>query len=135
MDLKKLLLQQLNELQSVVEQEFNQLTRSFQALKIAQAKMLECINNIDSLKSSERDEVFVHMTDSLYIPGKISDKNQFLVDVGTGYFIEKQSEDAKKIYNDKIEKLEDDSKKLSGLILQKQSLLKNISALSKTKMV
>jgi hypothetical protein len=35
--------------------------------------------------------VLVPLTNSLYVPGKISDKSNVIVDIGTGYFVKKVS--------------------------------------------
>lgn len=37
--------------------------------------------------------ILVPLTNSLYVPGKLSDLENVIVDVGTGYFVKKVSSD------------------------------------------
>ena len=42
------------------------------------------------------------LTASLYVPGRLSDAEKVIVDVGTGYYVEKTREQATHYYKDKI---------------------------------
>lgn len=87
------------------------LTNSFATLKTAEAKFkaaMGCLNGLgkpaESSLTSLRPhlllvltrkisdkEMLVPLTSSLYVPGKLSDVHNVLVDVGTGYYVEKVS--------------------------------------------
>jgi prefoldin alpha subunit len=54
----------------------------------------------------------VPLTQSLYVPGQLADTNSVIVDVGTGFYVEKSTADAIKFYNSKVDDL---SKNLSDL--------------------
>lgn len=47
-------------------------------------------------------EILVPLTASLYVPGTICDSNKVLVDVGTGYFVEKTVPKAKELIERKV---------------------------------
>lgn len=36
-----------------------------------------------------RDEILVPLTSSLYVPGRLADREKVVVDVGTGFYVEK----------------------------------------------
>lgn len=36
-----------------------------------------------------KDEILVPLTSSLYVKGRLADREKVLVDVGTGYYVEK----------------------------------------------
>jgi hypothetical protein len=54
----------------------------------------------------------VPLTQSLYVPGQLADTNSVIVDVGTGFYVEKSTADAIKFYNGKVDDL---SKNLGDL--------------------
>ncbi|KAJ8145338.1 hypothetical protein OXX80_005836 [Metschnikowia pulcherrima] len=126
-DLSQLEPQQLVEIRKSTEQEIQHFTQSLQALQTAQSKLQDCISTIDSMDASENSEILVPMTSSLYLPGKTQEKGRYLVDIGTGYFVEKNSFDAKSVYQKKHTKLEGDSKKLKEILVQKNDIMNNIN--------
>ena len=52
------------------------------------------------------------LTQSLYVPGQLADTSFVIVDVGTGFYVEKSTADAIKFYNGKVDDL---SKNLGDL--------------------
>ena len=52
------------------------------------------------------------LTQSLYVPGQLADTSSVIVDVGTGFYVEKSTADAIKFYNGKVDDL---SKNLGDL--------------------
>ena len=60
------------------------------------------------------------LTSSLYVPGRLSDPEKVIVDVGTGYFVEKSRADAKKHYQDKIADVTKNMEQLQDTIHRKQ---------------
>ena len=59
------------------------------------------------------------MTPSLYVPASLSSVRSVLVDVGTGFYVEKSPEDANAFYNGKIEELEGSLKDLEKVVQSK----------------
>lgn len=125
-DLTQLQPQQLVEIRKGTEQEIQHFTQSLQALQTAQAKLQDCITTIDTMDNSGT-ELLVPMTSSLYVPGRVAAKGHYLVDIGTGYFAEKTSADAKAVYQKKHGKLTEDSKKLRDILVQKNDVMNNIN--------
>lgn len=119
--------QQLVELRKTTEQEISHFTQSLQALHTAQSKLQDCIQTISTMLASPANELLVPMTASLYLPGSIQDNKKYLVDIGTGYFVEKSAEDAQKVYEKKLLKLTDDSKKLKDILVQKNDVVNNLN--------
>lgn len=44
---------------------------------------------------NESKEILVPLTGSMYVPGKIADPGKVMVDIGTGYYVEKDVDAAK----------------------------------------
>lgn len=93
---------QLADVKRQLEEELGHLTESYTQLKQAQAKFAACIDNVKQLNkglgfSTQRirsaqsidKPILVPLTNSLYVPGKLSDTDHVIVDVGTGYFVKK----------------------------------------------
>lgn len=126
-DLSQLEPQQLVEIRESTEKEIEHFTQSLQALQTAQSKLQDCIRSIENMEALDSSELLVPMTSSLYLPGTIKEKSQYLVDIGTGYFVEKSGKDAKVVYDKKLTKLNEDSKKLKEILVQKNSIINNIN--------
>lgn len=134
-DLTQLQPQQLAEIRKSTEQEIQHFTQSLQALQTAQGKLQDCINTVNQMEKSTSDALLVPMTSSLYLPGKIVAKDLYLVDVGTGYFVEKNASSTVEVYKKKITKLEGDSKKLKEILVQKNDAINNINMVLRKKVI
>ncbi|XP_071479694.1 prefoldin subunit 5-like, partial [Diadema antillarum] len=89
-DLMQLQLPQLNVLKEQLDQEVEMMQSSLQQLKIAQSRFVESSESIGKLNSdNDGKEMLVPLTSSLYVPGKLQDVNNVLIDIGTGYYVEK----------------------------------------------
>ncbi|KAF7726145.1 subunit of tubulin prefoldin [Apophysomyces ossiformis] len=82
-------------------------------LKNAQARFADCAESVDTLKS-ERAE------------GKLSNVEKVIVDVGTGYYVEKSTADASKFYRDKVDYVKKNLETLQETVTSKQSSLRAI---------
>lgn len=69
------------------------MTQSYSQLRGAQARFNDCKDSVDTLKTEKPEDktILVPLTSSLYVPGKLSNVETVIVDVGTGYFVEKVS--------------------------------------------
>ncbi len=81
---------------------------------------------VNYLKEKSKDkEIMVPLTSSLYIPGKMADTENVLIEVGASYFIELPCEKAKEYCDRKIKMLTESSKKVAEIVqVKKQQLLK-----------
>lgn len=127
--------QQLMELRKQTELEIQHFTQSLQALQTAQSKLQDCMNTIDNMELTLNENLLVPMTSSLYLPGKAVSKNEYLVDIGTGYFVEKNAKDAKQVYQKKLTKLGEDSKKLRDILVLKNESINNINMVLRKKVM
>ncbi|RKP17591.1 Prefoldin alpha subunit [Rozella allomycis CSF55] len=126
-------LQQLQQIKAQIDQDLNVLTSSFSQLKIAQAKFYkshECLDTFVpanagkiSLNATPDKEVFIPLTQSLYVPGKMSNINKVAVDIGTGYFAEKSVADAREYFKRKTEFIQNQLSKLQESVAEKKNQL------------
>jgi len=119
-DLAQLPIPQLRDLKSQLDAELTHLSTSFQSLRTAQSKFRDCINSLSTAfpatPKSPSPPLLVPLTSSLYVPGKLTDHEHVLVDVGTGFFVEKGIADAKDFYERKVKDLGDSLKDLESVV-------------------
>lgn len=88
-------MQQLSQVKKQLDEEIEHLTSSFTQLHAAQAKFRECLRCVGAPKQGassalQNDKsVLVPLTNSLYVRGTLTNAEHVLVDVGTGFYIEK----------------------------------------------
>ncbi|KZT30141.1 Prefoldin-domain-containing protein [Neolentinus lepideus HHB14362 ss-1] len=115
---------QLGEVRTQLEEELNHLTNSFAQLKQAQTKFKACIDNVGEINPNNIGRtILVPLTNSLYVPGKLSDFEHVIVDVGTGYYVKKTRSQAKKYYETKVDFIRGNLESLQETISKKQDNL------------
>ncbi|RKO89263.1 hypothetical protein BDK51DRAFT_17678 [Blyttiomyces helicus] len=90
-------LPQLRNFHSQLEEEIDNLANSFAQLKQVQSKYHECQLSLASISEKNKGDygpvspvlLILNSPQHLYVPGELSDVEKVLIDVGTGYYIEK----------------------------------------------
>ncbi|KAI0791254.1 Prefoldin [Abortiporus biennis] len=120
-------LPQLADVRRQLEEELNHLSNSFTQLKQAQAKFKSCITNVGEVKPENKDKtILVPLTNSLYVPGKLCDLENVIVDIGTGYYVKKSRAQALKHYEAKAEYIRSNLDGLQEAIQRKQDNMNSI---------
>ncbi|KAI8139965.1 prefoldin subunit 5 [Fennellomyces sp. T-0311] len=125
----------LQQVKVQLEEELSHLTQSYGKLKGAQARFADCAESVDSLKGEKAGDktILVPLTSSLYVPGKLSDVEKVIVDIGTGYYVEKSLDGASKFYQGKEEYVKQNLEKLQETINGKQSSVRAIVSVMQDK--
>ncbi|KAJ5432771.1 uncharacterized protein N7458_011927 [Penicillium daleae] len=141
-NLASLSVPQLRSLQTRLTSELEHLTSSHTKLRAAQAKFRDCVNSInDGVTGSAkkgtdgRDEILVPLTSSLYVKGRLTDREKVLVDVGTGFYVEKTAEKAIAFYNDKVKGLDANLQELEKIVQGKNQQLRVVEEVLRQKML
>jgi len=77
----------------------------------------------------------VPLTASLYVPGTLADTDNVIVDVGTGFYVEKSTKDATKFYESKVEELGGNLKALEKILQEKNDGLRMIEDVLRQKVI
>jgi prefoldin alpha subunit len=93
---------QLQQLKAQVEQELNFYQEAIISLKEVQIKMQESGHCVKSL-TTNNSEMLVPVTESMFVHGEVEDTENVLIDIGTGYYIEKTIEEAVDYFKRKVE--------------------------------
>ena len=99
----QLSLEQLNSLKTQHEEEINELQNQLDQLSAARSRFLNAkisLTDISTYKNG--DSLYVPLSSSLYVPGYVEDSDKVMVELGTGYFVEKTVTDAKELIDRKI---------------------------------
>jgi len=128
-------LSQLTEVKRQLDEELSHLTNSFAQLRQAQAKFRACIDNIQEVNPQNADKtILVPLTNSLYVPGKLSDPEHVMVDVGTGYYVKKTRTQAVGHYQKKVDFVRNNLETLQATIEKKQDNLNYLLQVMQSKM-
>ncbi|KIN02077.1 hypothetical protein OIDMADRAFT_41266 [Oidiodendron maius Zn] len=136
-DLASLSAQQLSQVKKQLDDELEHLTNSFAQLRAAQAKFRECLRSIATgitPKAADKP-ILVPLTTSLYVPGTLADKENVIVDVGTGFYVEKSTKDAVKFYENKIGELGTNLKDLESIVQGKSNNLRVVEDVLRQKVI
>ena len=115
--------QQLDQIKRDIEQEISVFTESINQLKMAQQKFHESLVNLDRIiVKNEGKELMVPMTSSMYVPGILDETSSVMVDIGTGYYVEKSVEEGRKYFTRKIDFVGSQLEKIHPLLLEKQRI-------------
>lgn len=101
-DISTVPIEQLDMMQKKLEQELKMLTRNHTQLRVAQRRFQLSKEAVEGLTpEAAGKEILVPLTDSLYVPGKLIDVDNVLVDIGTGYFVGKTTGQAQSFLDKK----------------------------------
>eukprot|EP00700_Malawimonas_jakobiformis_P003237 EC725852.1.p1 GENE.EC725852.1~~EC725852.1.p1 ORF type:complete len:167 (+),score=37.72 EC725852.1:51-503(+) len=134
-DVSQLPVEELKSLQQQFDEELNFLVRSFEQLASFHAKFNETHGSLESLKTAtEGREIMVPLTSSLYVGGKLADVKNVLVDVGTGYFVERTPAQAQEYVKRRVENLRNKMDMIQQTAGQKKRNLDIINQVLRAKM-
>merc|ERR1711894_831584 len=103
---------QLQRLSQQLEQEIEFIQGSLSQLKMAQGKFSE---------SNEKD-ILVPLTSSMYTTGKIGDVGSVIVDIGTGYYVERTVDQAREYFSRKVDYLTKQMEKVQPILAEKYKM-------------
>lgn len=128
-------LQQLNMLKNQLEQEIESLTKNNEGLRLASSRFGVSKDCIGVLKpENEGKPILVPMCGAVYMDGKITNTNTVLVDVGTGYFVEKSIEDAQAFCGSREKMLTESVNKVAHVLKQQRKQLEQVSIVMQQKL-
>ena len=64
---------------------------------------------------SEGKAVLVPLTGSMYVPGQLSNPSKVIVDIGTGYYVEKESSAAQDYFNRKVKYVTENMERVQAI--------------------
>ncbi|KAJ4394309.1 subunit of tubulin prefoldin [Gnomoniopsis smithogilvyi] len=128
--------QQLTQVKKQLDEEVEHLTTSFAQLQAAQIKFKDCLRCVKLQGTTpDKKEILVPLTNSLYVKGHISRPDRVLVDIGTGFYVEKDVKSATEFYEGKIKDLGGNIADLETIVQNKSNTLRAVEEVLKTKIL
>ncbi|XP_001636813.2 prefoldin subunit 5 [Nematostella vectensis] len=122
-EISQLSLPHLEALRNQVEEEVKVLSDSMTQLKLAQQKFVDSKENVEKLTSKgPGKQILVPLSASMYVPGTLENVDTVLVDIGTGYFAEKNLNDAAYYFQGKIDYVTKQIEKLQPILIEKHKM-------------
>ncbi|URE00980.1 prefoldin subunit [Musa troglodytarum] len=122
-DMEKLSLEQLRSLKEQSDLEVNLLQDSLTKIRNAAARLEVAAAALHDLSlRPQGKKLLVPLTASLYVPGTLDDSEKVLVDVGTGYFIEKTMAEGKDYCERKLSLLKSNHDELTDMATKKKHI-------------
>ncbi len=108
-----------------IEKQLQNLADSYTTVKAIQAKYTHSLTAVQTLsQTTPGTKTLVPVASSVYIPATISNTQTVLVDVGTGYFLQKTIPSAQTFLKEKVNLLTTESTKISNTIQKTEGMLR-----------
>ncbi|XP_010249496.1 PREDICTED: probable prefoldin subunit 5 [Nelumbo nucifera] len=134
-EMEKMSLEQLKALKEQSDLEVNLLQDSLNNIRTATVRLEIASNALHDLSlRPQGKKMLVPLTASLYVPGTLDDADKVLVDVGTGYFIEKTIAEGKDYCDRKINLLKSNYDQLIEVASKKKSIADEAGAILQAKL-
>ncbi|XP_071701589.1 prefoldin subunit 5-like [Rutidosis leptorrhynchoides] len=122
-ELEKLSVEQLKSIKEKTDAEVNLLQDSLNNIRTATNRLdLASTALLDLSQRPQGKKMLVPLTASLYVAGTLDDAEKVLVDVGTGYFIEKTMDEGKDYCERKVNLLKSNYDQLLEVASKKKNI-------------
>ncbi|EDW43196.1 probable prefoldin subunit 5 [Drosophila sechellia] len=133
-DLTKLSPEQLIQIKQEFEQEITNVQDSLSTLHGCKAKYAGSKEALETFQPNwENRQILVPLTSSMYVPGRVKDLNRFVIDIGTGYYIEKDLEGSKDYFKRRVEYVQEQIEKIEKIHLQKTRFFNSVMSVLEMK--
>ncbi|XP_072375317.1 prefoldin subunit 5-like [Diabrotica undecimpunctata] len=134
-DLTTLNVQQLSQLKHQLDNEVSLFQESLASLKVAQGKYQTSGETLEKITAeSEGQDILVPLTGSMYVPGKLHDTQNVIIDIGTRYYVEKDIEGAKDYFQRKVKFVTEQMEKVQWLGIEKSKIREAVIEIAEMKM-
>lgn len=97
---------------------------SLQTLKVAKTKFDGSKDALEQINEDWKNkEILVPLTGSMYVKGIVTDIDRFILDIGTGYYVEKDITTSKDYFKRKVDYVQEQMDKIDTLGRQKSKVL------------
>mmetsp|Transcript_2650 Transcript_2650/g.2993 ORF Transcript_2650/g.2993 Transcript_2650/m.2993 type:complete len:157 (-) Transcript_2650:287-757(-) len=134
-EITALSLEQLQQVKEQFEGEIERLSSNFHSLQGAANRFHASGLASENLGKQEADKsMLVPMTSSLYVAGKTGPTDKILVDIGTGYYVEKTPAEGAEFCKRKVRMLKESMDGLFGIIEKRKQDLHRVGQVMMMKM-
>ncbi|XP_031551837.1 prefoldin subunit 5-like isoform X2 [Actinia tenebrosa] len=122
-EISQLAIPHLEALRGQLEEEIKLLSDSMGQLKVAQQKFKDSKENVVKLSLQDTGKpILVPLSSSMYVPGTLENIKSVIVDIGTGYFAEKDLKEAEVYFQRKMDFVTNQIEKLQPVLIEKHKM-------------
>ncbi|XP_075658438.1 prefoldin subunit 5 [Castanea sativa] len=134
-EMEKMSVEQVKAVKEQADMEVNILQDSLNNIRTATSRLEVASSALEDLSLRPKGKkLLVPLTASLYVPGTLDDADKVLVDVGTGYFIEKTTAEGKDYCDRKINLLRSNFDQLVEVAAKKKSIADEAAVILQAKL-
>ncbi|EFJ07774.1 hypothetical protein SELMODRAFT_94218 [Selaginella moellendorffii] len=134
-EVSKLSVDQIRQVKDQVDGELSVLQDSVNNIRTAANRFEMAAKALQNLSQHPNGKkLLVPLTASLYVPGTLQDVEKVLIDVGTGYYIEKSVTDGKDYCDRKINFLKANHEKLMEVASEKRNVAEQVNMVLQAKL-
>ena len=135
-DLDSMSLEQLHQLKQTEESRLTAITQHYATLRASASRFTGAKNALSNLTpSNDQKDIMIPLTESLYVPGKIRDPSRVMVELGTGYYVEKNVKQANEILDRKMKLVDVNSENVMEAITATRRNVESINVAMQGKMM
>lgn len=135
MEIEKMSVEQLKAIKDEAEEHVSVLQESLNNIRSGTARLESASTSLHDLSlRPQGKKMLVPLTASLYVPGTLDDADKVLVDVGTGYFIEKTMTEGKEYCDRKLNLMKSNYDQVIELASKKKNLADEVGAILQAKL-
>ena len=125
--LSQLSLEQLSAVGKQIEQEVQSLSSSYTSLKVVLTKFKDNKTYIKNLMEAKDKDMLIPLSQSVFIPGRISDIKHLMIELGGNYLVQTDVEKADAFCDRKIELLNTNMEKIDNMIVDKNKIMNELN--------
>lgn len=132
--LGKLPIEQLEQIEESMSTEVEALQRNAAMLRDGVVRLQSSKEgSLYMSKMTDGSDIMVPLTGSMYVPGTVKNPNAVLVDIGTGYFVEKTPQDAAEYFGRREKILKQEGDKVAATLTEKRQHLEAVTSVLQRK--
>jgi prefoldin alpha subunit len=138
LDLDAMSLEQLHQLKQSEESRLAVLTNHYATLRASSSRFSsaqKALEEMTSAQSKGNMDIMIPLTESLYVSGKIKDPSRVMVELGTGYFVEKPVKQAHDFLDRKTKLVNVNSENLMEVITVTRKNIESLNVAMNGKML
>ena len=135
-DLDSMSIEQLHQIKQSEENRLQAVVQHFSTLRASANRMQTTLQALSKITPScEDQEIMVPLTESLYVPGKIKDPSKVMVELGTGYYMEKNLKQAMEFIERKNRLVDANSENIMEVIAISKRNIESVNVAMNGKML
>ncbi|KAJ3442750.1 prefoldin subunit [Anaeramoeba flamelloides] len=133
-DLNNLNPLQLNSLKEQISSEYQKYRQSYTQLLEIKSLYSNTLFSLESLQPENLNQpILAPLTESLYLPGKLTNVKSVLTDIGTNFFVERSVKDAQEYFKRQTKIVEEKAQEVLKTMKQNEESLKAVNTVLERK--